>query len=106
MKKVKGWLVYDQAGAEYNKQYINMHMDEAKICDIELELKFAENICIEAGGVKKTVKYDGKSEALPDFVICRTINPKLSKELEDCAVVEKQPKTEGRSMIMFLAEKK
>lgn len=86
MKKVKGWLVYDQAGAEYNKQYINMHMDEAKIFDIELELKFAENICIEAGGVKKTVKYDGKSEALPDFVICRTINPKLSKELEDCGI--------------------
>lgn len=66
---MKGWLVYDAAGAQKNQWYIAKLQREAKKFGGELELKIQENLRV-------------LNEKLPDFAIVRTICPHLNKELE------------------------
>lgn len=81
-KKKTGWLVYDRAGAEYNQSYIQMHYEEAEKLSIEIELLYAEEISFGIKEQMPVVFYEGKEVKKPDFVICRTIYPFLSKMLE------------------------
>lgn len=81
-KKRTGWLVYDRAGAEYNKSYIQMHYEEAEKLSIQIELVYAEDISFGVKEQMPAVFYEGKEVEKPDFVICRTIYPFLSQMLE------------------------
>lgn len=85
-KKKIGWLVYDRAGAEYNKSYIQMYFEEAEKLDIQIQLVFAEELFVGVTEQKSAVFYKGRKIKKPDFVICRTIYPFLSKMLEKAGV--------------------
>lgn len=78
----QGWLVYDRAGAEYNKQYIQMHKEEGKKMGIAIQLILSEDITIGVKEGRTVVHYLGQQTEKPDFVICRTIYPFLSAMLE------------------------
>lgn len=81
-KKKTGWLVYDRAGAEYNKSYIQMHLEEAEKLDIQIKLVYAEELSFGVKQQLPAVYHNGTKVSPSDFVICRTINPFLSKMLE------------------------
>ena len=57
---------------------------------------------LDAGAkVKITIMFRGREMAHPDLGL--NILEKLASDLQDCAVVEVQPKLEGRNMFMLLA---
>ena len=78
----KGWLIYDQAGAKRNAGYIKMHFEVAEKMGVDLQLVMAEQIIygVQDGRTVVRVPEDVKQD--PDFVICRTIQPFLTKILE------------------------
>lgn len=80
---MKGWLIYDRAGAKRNESYISMHFEEAKPLGIELELKYVEDFTFGVCKGERFLLYKEKKEEKPAFVICRTIHPFFSKHLED-----------------------
>lgn len=86
-KKKTGWLVYDRAGAEYNESYIRMHYEEAERLAIQLELLYVEELSFGVKQQRTVVFYAGNEVERPDFVICRTIYPFLSKMLEQAGFV-------------------
>ena len=86
MKEKTGWLIYDKVGAEYNRGYIQMHMEEAEYLGIRLELKYAENFCFGISRGETFLLYEQKKIMFPKFVICRTIYPFLSRHLEQMGI--------------------
>ncbi|BBF42074.1 ribosomal protein S6 glutaminyl transferase [Lachnospiraceae bacterium KM106-2] len=79
---MKAWLIYDTDGARKNAAYIKMHEEEGKKLGIEFIVLYTERITY---GIKSGIwflEYDGKTMERPDFVINRSINPLLSKQLE------------------------
>lgn len=85
MEKV-GWLIYDQAGAKRNQTYISMHIEEGKKLGIEVQLLYAEKFFFGVENQTVIVYYNQRKVTLPDFIICRTINPELSFMLEQTKV--------------------
>lgn len=81
-KKKTGWLVYDRAGAEYNESYIRMHYEEAEKLSIQIELIYVEELSFGVEQQRPVVFYEGNKADRPDFVICRTIYPFLTRMLE------------------------
>lgn len=77
-----GWLIYDKQGAEYNRSYIQMHMEEAAKLGMQIQLKYAEEFLFGVKNGNMFCLYERKKTQLPDFVICRTIRPDLSFYLE------------------------
>lgn len=82
MEKKTGWLIYDKAGAQYNKQYIAMHKEEGEALQISFSLLYAEEINFGVKNGEMCIWYQGQLQKKPDFAICRTIAPKLSMMLE------------------------
>lgn len=82
MSTLLGWLVYDRQGAERNRSYIKMHMEEAGKLNMEIQLKYAEDFLFGVKDGNMFCLYEQKKEQLPDFVICRAIRPELSAYLE------------------------
>ena len=82
MEKKTGWLIYDKAGAQYNKQYIAMHKEEGEALQISFSLFYAEEINFGVKNGEMCIWYQGQLQKKPDFAICRTIAPKLSMMLE------------------------
>lgn len=77
-----GWLIYSKPDAAYNKHYIAMHYEEGKKLGIAIQLLFIEDFDF---GIKENtwfLTYEGAPIKRPDFVICRTIYPLFSKQLE------------------------
>jgi gamma-F420-2:alpha-L-glutamate ligase len=76
------WLVYFKENAEYNKQYINLYIEEGNKLGIHVRLILVEDL--EFGVVNGTlfIKYKGNIPNRPDFVIFRAIYPLLNKHLE------------------------
>lgn len=66
----KGWLVYDEEGAERNPDYIAMHLEKAPRFQLELELVMVSELEERIRGER------------PDFVIFRSICPAWTKKLE------------------------
>jgi len=66
---MKGWLIYDEAGAARNEWFIGECLRYAKEYGLDLRLQIA---CGEAC----------PDEELPDFALVRTIAPTLSERLE------------------------
>ena len=69
---MKGWLVYDAAGARRNEWFIDRLLAQAENAGLGLKLRIADD--------------DLFSGALPDFAIVRTIAPTLSRRLQDAGV--------------------
>ena len=68
---MKGWLIYDRAGATRNKEFIRFWFQAAQSRGVELELIIVE---------------DGIPTTPPDFAVVRTMNSKLSYELENMGI--------------------
>ena len=75
--KYRAWLVYDRAGAVRNKSYIQMHKEAGAAMQIEICLVVTEDI-------HNIAQY--AIEQSPDFAIVRTIQPKLSRQLEELGI--------------------
>lgn len=66
------WLIYDKYEAERNRRYIDFYFEKCSEKNIEIELKIVED------GIDFS--------RLPHVAIVRTMNPKLSMELEERGV--------------------
>lgn len=64
---MKGWLVYEQEGAERNRTFIEMHIEKGKKLGLDFSLVLCDN---------------GLPEKIPDFAIVRAMRPDVSRELE------------------------
>lgn len=72
--------------------------------DLNTKINAARKFLEKGNRVKVTMRFRGREMAHMGASVHVLVD--FAKELEDCAIVEKQPKAEGRSMVMFLAEKK
>ena len=84
---IKGWLIYDKEGAVRNRSYIEMHMEEAKKLNMELEFVYKEELLCGIFNQQMAVWRNGKIVVPPDFAICRTIDPTLTSMLEQAGFV-------------------
>jgi RimK family alpha-L-glutamate ligase len=76
------WIIYNRDAAIYNQKYIQFYKEEGIKLGIDVKLILVEELEF---GVKQNrwfIKYQKQEIAYPDFVICRTIYPLLSKQLE------------------------
>jgi gamma-F420-2:alpha-L-glutamate ligase len=81
-KAMLGWLVYSKQDIEKNKGYIEFYLEEGKLLNMDIRLILAEDLSF---GVRKNhifMEYNQEEILFPDFVICRTIYPLLSKQFE------------------------
>ncbi len=72
--------------------------------DLNTKVQAARKFLTKGNRVKITLRFRGREMAHMGASV--HILTDFAAELTDCAVIEKQPKIEGRSMTMFLAEKK
>ncbi len=72
--------------------------------DLNTKISAAKKFIGKGDKVKVTLRFRGREMA--HMGSSKHILDDFAKELVDIAVVEKMPKVEGRSMIMFLTEKK
>ncbi|MFI3201475.1 MAG: translation initiation factor IF-3 [Eubacteriales bacterium] len=72
--------------------------------DLNTKISAAKKFIGKGDKVKVTLRFRGREMA--HMGTSKHILDDFAKELAEIAVVEKMPKVEGRSMIMFLTEKK
>lgn len=79
---MEAWLIYNRDGAEYNKGYIQIYMEEGNKLGVNIRLILVEDLEFGVKNNKWFLKYHDKEVIKPDFVICRAIYPLLSRQLE------------------------
>lgn len=79
---MNAWIIYSKADAVHNKQYIDFYMEEGKKLSIQFSLIYREYLSFGVEQNQWYCLYQGKQVTLPDFAVCRTIYPMLSKQLE------------------------
>lgn len=72
--------------------------------DIDIKAKNARKFILDGDKVKITVRFKGREVTLTH--LGRKILDKFVEKLEDIAVVEKPPKSEGRNMTLIVGPKK
>ena len=72
--------------------------------DLNTKVNQARKFLSKGDKVKVTLRFRGRE--LAHVNTSKEILDEIASQLEDCAVVEKKPKFEGRSMIMFLTQKR
>lgn len=72
--------------------------------DINTKTKHAQKFLNNGDKVKVSVRFRGREMA--HTAVGKDILLKFAKSLEEIAEIEKPPKMEGRSMVMFLTQKK
>lgn len=72
--------------------------------DIDTKMKHAKKFLNNGDKVKVSVRFRGRE--LAHTAIGREILLKFAESLVDIADIEKYPKMEGRSMVMFMAKKR
>ncbi len=83
---MNGWLIYSIPDAARNRRNIGFYLEKSAQSGIKIELLYREYIEIGVFGGKLSVKYEGRGVAPPDFAICRTIAPGLTRQLEGLGV--------------------
>ena len=83
---MNGWLIYSLADAERNRRNIGFYLEKSAKIGINLKLLYREYICIGVFDGKLSVRYEGWEIALPDFAICRTIDPGFTRQIEGLGV--------------------
>ena len=71
--------------------------------DMEVRVKSAIRFLKDGDKVKATIRFRGRQ--ISHAEIGRQVMGKLYEQIKDYAVIERQPKLEGRSMIMILSKK-
>lgn len=79
---MRAWLIYSRQDAKKNKEYIDIYIQEGKAMGIAIELLLVENIEFGIRAGNWYVEYCHVMPSQPDFAICRTIYPLLSRHLE------------------------
>ena len=69
--------------------------------DFNTKLKNAQKFLADGNRVKVSVRFRGREMAHPEH--CLSILERLADDLKDVAVIENQPKMEGRNMHMLIA---
>jgi len=72
--------------------------------DLNTKINAARKFLTKGDRVKVTLRFRGREMA--HMAASKHILDDFAESLSDCATVDKAPKAEGRSMSMFLAEKK
>ena len=72
--------------------------------DLNTKVNAARKFLSKGDRVKVTLRFRGREMA--HMAASKHILDDFAEQLADCSTVDKAPKAEGRSMIMFLAEKK
>lgn len=72
--------------------------------DLNTKINAARKFLTKGDRVKVTLRFRGREMA--HMAASKHILDDFAESLADCATVDKAPKVEGRSMSMFLAEKK
>ena len=72
--------------------------------DLNTKINHAKKFLAKGARVKVTLRFRGRE--LAHVNSSKVILEEFAEQLSDVAVVDKQPKFEGRSMIMFLTEKR
>ena len=72
--------------------------------DLNTKINQARKFLSKGDKVKVTLRFRGRE--LAHVNSSKVILEEFAEQLSDAAVVDKQPKFEGRSMIMFLTEKR
>ena len=107
-----GKFIYEQSKKEkeVRKKQKIINIKEVRLSptieehDISIKAKNAKKFLLLGDKVKVTIRFRGR-EAGYSFIGKRILDNFYSK-LEDISVMEKQPKLEGRNMIMTLSAKK
>ncbi len=71
--------------------------------DFQVKVKNAQRFLLDGDKVKVTLMFRGREISHAD--LGRSLSLKLFKTLEDQAIMEREPRIEGRNMIMILAPK-
>ncbi len=71
--------------------------------DFQVKAKNAQRFLLDGDKVKVTLMFRGREISHPE--LGRNLCLKFHKQLEDQAIMEKEPKIEGRNMIMILTPK-
>ncbi len=79
---MEAWLVYFRDGAQYNKSYIQLYMEEGRKLGVSIRLILAEELEFGVRQNQLFLTYSKQEISLPDFVICRAIHPLLTRQLE------------------------
>lgn len=79
---MKAWLIYSENDVNKNKRYIEFYFEEGKKRNIDIKLMLVENMEFGVKGGTWFCTYEREDVELPDFAVCRTIYPLLSKQLE------------------------
>ena len=95
-----GKFRYEQARKEKEVR-LSPNIDEN---DLNTKAGAARKFITKGNRVKVTLRFRGREMA--HVQSSKVILDEFAKRLEDVAIVEKTPKMEGRSMTMFLTEKR
>ncbi|MBE6883651.1 MAG: ATP-grasp domain-containing protein [Ruminococcaceae bacterium] len=76
------WLIYSIPEAKRNERNILFYCEESAKVGINLDVLYREYIKIGTNRGKLTIQYNGEERLLPDFVICRTLDSLLTRQLE------------------------
>ena len=83
---MRAWLIYDAFEAQRNAAYIAVYFAACRERHIELRLLLAEQIQTGIVANRAVIYYNHIPQAAPDFVICRTINPRLTYQFEQLGI--------------------
>lgn len=79
---MKAFIIYNETDSIKNKSYIESYIEEGKLLHIDIRLLILENLSFGVENNKWYIKENNTKLEMPDFVICRTIHPLLSSQLE------------------------
>lgn len=77
-----GWIIYDEKDLKRNHFFKNALVQNARKLDMSLTSMVKENLLHGVKNRQHLVTYNGKDVELPDFVIMRSRDSFLSKQLE------------------------
>lgn len=78
----QAWLIYRRQDSVRNKYYIETFQEEGKKRNVNILLMLVDEMDFGVYEGKLYLLYQGKVVDYPDFVICRTIFPLLTRHLE------------------------
>ena len=83
---MRAWMIYAKADAIKNERYIDFYKEEGKLRGIKFEVVLIEYLTFGISNHSWYLKYQGETIKAPDFVVCRTIYPLLSSQLESMGI--------------------
>lgn len=81
-KILQAWLIYAKEDADKNEAFIRMHREAGKKLGMEFDLIYAERLSITVEKGSFCLRYEGKLRERPDFVLCRTRDWLLTRQIE------------------------